>query len=148
MITREEWEFVPTYGQWLYIPDGTILRGKKLALWYGYLQWRIKMEGTPKVEGMIEKAEYVFLKETYPFTYNMNSFIFYPDFKITYCGIFQPEHHSFMKIRGGYGKIIRRLYYQYPFLCIRVIEPIEYKTIMNNIKDEIDLEDKVCRSEE
>ena len=147
MITYLDYEFIPKYTQWLYIPDETILRTKQLALWYAYLNWRIGIEGLPKKEGMLESVEYVFPLEEFPFRFRNNFFKFCPDFRIEFKSNRNPEYQTLSPIRGNQGKMLRAMKSHYPRLSLRVIEIVEFKQIMENLEGVVELLKEVKRVE-
>jgi|GEM_PF-6832655 len=134
MITLETYEYVPKYEQWIYVPDGTVLRSKRLARWYAFYKWRIE-HLERDITGMVESIEYTFPNKRYPFTYNSYKFVFLPDFIVKFVRILQPEHQTFTYIKGNYGKMLRIVMHKYPELSIRVIEPNESKKTLNNLKN-------------
>lgn len=134
MVTLIDYEFVSKYPQVEYIPDGTVLRGRRPAMWYAYLKWRIENLQNVDIDGTIESVEYVFPETEFPFKFKKTEMKFLPDFKVTYKNIALPEYQTSQAMIRNQGTILRTMLHYNPTLVLRVIEPLEYTKIMKNLK--------------
>lgn len=60
--------------------------------------------------------------------------LFWPDLEVMYSGMLRPEYQTLMSLTGGTAGMLRNVMYKHPFVKIRVIEPIEYKTIIDRLE--------------
>lgn len=146
MITHKDWTWKPRFKQFVLSSENILIRNQQVGMWYAYLNLRMTIEGEPKQKGQIQSIQYVFPNTEFIFQYNDFIMKFLPDFEVKYVGAFLPEYHTLATIQGGKGRMYKHLLHKYPYLRLRVIEPIEIKTIVYNLcKAGIDLKKQITR---
>ncbi len=96
---------------------------------------------------MIGSVEYVFPKLEYPFMSLGYEYKFLPEIEVRYVGSAFPEYHTLSRPYGRYGTKYRRVLLSYPFITIRVIEPIEFNRIIGNVTESgIDLKSLIAEA--